>query len=196
MVLTLDLREGIEEIAGDDPLAALAVGWQPSLAEVVMALDQAGADERVAGLLVRLDGEGPGFAQLQELRDAVRGFATRASSRSPMPTASASSARAMAATISRARSSGSTCSRSGTLGLTGLILEAPLARGLLDKLGVLPAGDRRGAYKTIYDTFAESAMTPGAPRVRCSPWWARSTSSSRQGLGEGRGLEPQTGSRS
>ena len=31
MVLTLDLREGLEEVAGTDPLAALAVGWQPSL---------------------------------------------------------------------------------------------------------------------------------------------------------------------
>jgi protease-4 len=74
MVLTLDLRGGIDEIASDDPVSALTIGRQPTLADVVLALDRAGDDERVTGLLARLDGQGPGFAQLQELRDAVTRF--------------------------------------------------------------------------------------------------------------------------
>ena len=190
MVLTLDLREGLEEVAGTDPLAALAVGWQPSLADVVMALDQAGADERVAGLLVRLDGQGPGFAQLQELRDAVQRF--RAQGKPAVAHADAfgelgpgNGGYYLASAFERID-----LQPVGTLGLTGLILEAPLARGLLDKLGVLPAGDRRGAYKTIYDTFVESAMTP-AHREFLQSLVGSLDEQLRQGLGEGRGLEPQ-----
>ena len=160
MVLTLDLREGLEEVTGSDPLAALAVGWQPSFTDVILALDQAGADARVAGLLVRLDGEGPGFAQLQELRDAVRRF--RDQGKLAVAHADAfgefgpgNRGYYLATAFERID-----LQPIGTLGLTGLILETPLVRGLLDKLGVLPTGDHRGAYKTIYDTFAETAMTP------------------------------------
>ncbi len=189
IVLTLDLREGLEEVSGTDPLATLAVGWQPSLGEVVLALDRASVDERVVGLLARLDGEGPGFAQLQELRDAVQRF--RAQDKPAIAHADAfgefspgNGGYYLASAFERIE-----LQPVGTLGLTGLIVETPLARGLLDKIGVMPAGDRRGEYKTIYDTFFESEMTPAHQES------LRSLASSlagqlRQGLGEGRDLEP------
>jgi protease-4 len=188
MVLTLDLREGIAETTGDDPLAELAAGWQPSLAEVVLALEQAGADERVAGLLVRVDGQGPGFAQLQELRDAVIRF--RDQNKLTVAHADAfgefgpgNAGYYLASAFERID-----LQPVGALGLTGLIVEVPLARDLLDKLGVLPAGDRRGVYKTIYDTFAESEMTP-AHRESLQSLAGSLDEQFRQGLAEGRGLE-------
>jgi protease-4 len=188
MVLTLDLREGLEEVTGSDALA-LAVGWRPSLAEVVLALDQAGADERVVGLLVRVDGEGPGFAQLQELRDAVQRF--RAQGKPAVAHADAfgefgpgNGGYYLASAFERID-----LQPVGTLGLTGLRLEVPLARGLLDKVGVLPSGDRRGPYKTIYDTFVESEMTP-AHRESLQSLVGSLDQQLRRGLGEGRGFEP------
>ena len=189
MVLTLDLRDGLEEVTGSDPLAALAVGWQPSLADVVLALDQAGADERVAGLLVRLDGEGPGFAQLQELRDAVQRFRDRGKQTVAHADAFGEFGPGNGGYYLASAFERIDLQPVGTLGLTGLILEVPLARGLLDKVGVLPAGDRRGAYKTIYDTFAESTMTP-AHRESLQSLTNSLDEQFRQGLGEGRGLEP------
>jgi protease-4 len=190
MVLTLDLREGLEEVTGTDPLAALAVGWQPALADVVLALDQAGEDERVVGLLVRLDGQGPGFAQLQELRDAVRRFRDRGKPAVAHADAFGEFGPGNGGYYLASAFERIDLQPVGTLGLTGLILEAPLARGLLDKLGVLPAGDRRGVYKTIYDTFAESEMTP-AHRESLQSLVGSLDEQLRQGLSEGRGLEPQ-----
>jgi protease IV len=188
MVLTLDLREGLEEVS-TDPLATLAVGWQPSLGEVVLAIDRASADERVAGLLVRLDGEGPGFAQLQELRGAVQRF--RAQGKPAFAHADAfgefgpgTGGYYLASAFARID-----LQPVGSLGLTGLILEAPLARGLLDQIGVMPDGDRRGAYKTIYDTFFEAEMTP-AHRESLQSLVGSLDAQLRQGLGEGRDLEP------
>jgi protease-4 len=190
MVLTLDLREGIAETTGDDPLAALAGGWQPSLTQVVLALDQARADERVAGLLVRLDGEGLGFAQLQELRGAVKRFRDQgkraiAHADSFGEFGPGNAGYYLASAFERID-----LQPVGALGLTGLIVEVPLARDLLDRVGVLPAGDRRGVYKTIYDTFAESTMTP-AHRESLQSLVSSLDEQFRQGLGEGRGLEPQ-----
>ena len=189
MVLTLDLRDGLEEVTDSDPLTALAIGWQPSLTDVVLALDQAAGDERVAGLLVRLDGEGPGFAQLQELRDAVQRFRDRGK-----PAVAHADAFGELGPGNGGYYLASAFERIdlqpvGSLGLTGLILEAPLARGLLERIGVLPAADRRGAYKTIYDTFVETEMTP-AHREAMQSLADSLDGQLRQGLGEGRGLGP------
>ena len=46
----------------------------PTLTDVVMALDQAARDARVAGLLARLDGEGPGLAQRRSCAPRVARF--------------------------------------------------------------------------------------------------------------------------
>ncbi|MGH6945099.1 MAG: signal peptide peptidase SppA, partial [Geminicoccaceae bacterium] len=45
------------------------------------------------------------------------------------------------------------------LGLTGVLIETPLLRGLLEKLGIEPVGDRRGEYKSAFETFTASSMS-------------------------------------
>ena len=115
MIVTLDLREEIPEMRRRRPLGSLGLPQPPTLIELTMALEQAGRDPRVQGLVARLDGEGPGLAQTQELRAALAAFAIKASSPMPTPTASASSAPAPSATISPPRSTRSICSRSARL---------------------------------------------------------------------------------
>src|SRR6187200_558650 len=74
IVLTLDLREGVDEAPAQEPLDLLGLTTRPTFTGVIMALDQAGRDSRVKGLVAQLSGEGPGFAQSQELRAAVTRF--------------------------------------------------------------------------------------------------------------------------
>ena len=57
----------------------------------------------------------------------------------------------------------------GALGLTGVVIETPLLRGLLDRLGIEPAVDKRGIYKNAADTFTDIGTLPGAPRVAGIP---------------------------
>src|SRR5688572_3619076 len=63
IVLTLDLREGLDEAAADDPLGLLGLAGAPTFTDVVLGLDRAARDPRVNGLLAQLSGEGPGLAQ-------------------------------------------------------------------------------------------------------------------------------------
>ncbi|MEM7020993.1 MAG: S49 family peptidase [Pseudomonadota bacterium] len=189
MVLTLDLRDGLDEVS-NDPFETLRLGNRPTLSRVVMALDAASRDPAVVGVLVRLDGQGPGFGQLQELRDAVTRF--RAADKRTVAFAdsfgefsSGNGGYYLASAFERID-----IQPVGVLGLTGLYLETPLARGLLDKVGVLPAGDRRGAYKTLYDTFAESEMTP-AHRESMESLASSLNEQFVAGLSEGRGLAPE-----
>src|SRR5918994_4791538 len=77
MILTLDLGEGGPEMLRADPLSALGLPQGPTLIELIMALDRAGLDPRVEGLIARIDDAGPGLAQTQELRAALARFRDR-----------------------------------------------------------------------------------------------------------------------
>src|SRR3546814_10252004 len=49
---------------------------------------------------------------------------------------------------------------SGLLGLTGISMERPMARGLLDELGLLPEFEQRFEYKGAIAPLTDSAMSP------------------------------------
>src|SRR4029079_2924241 len=49
---------------------------------------------------------------------------------------------------------------SGDLAFTGLMMESPFLRGLLEKLGVTPRMNRRKEYKSAMNTFTEKGYTP------------------------------------
>lgn len=160
VVLTLDLRQGLEEVPPSDPLAFFRRADRLTLGETILTLDRAAEDERVAGLVARFDGGGPGLAQAQDLKAAIARFREQGKF-----------AYAYADSFgefgpgTRGYYLATACDEIylqplGALGLTGIMIETPLLRGLLDKLGVRPSGDKRGPYKTAANLFTESTLTP------------------------------------
>jgi protease-4 len=188
-VLTVDLREALDEAAPTDPLAQLGIRRRLPLGELLLTLERAGADPRVAGLVARVSGEGPGLAQVQELRDAVGRFRAQGKF-------------AFAYTDSFGEFGPGTrgyylatafeqihLQPIGSLGLTGILIETPLLRGLLDQLGIVPTGGKRGPYKTAADLFMESELTPAHEQVLES--LAGSLDEQiRHGIEAGRALDP------
>ena len=69
----------------------------------------------------------------------------------------------------------------GALGLTGVLIETPLLRGLLDQLGIEPARRQaRASTRTPPTRSPSRELTPAAPRDARSPGeFARSSRSSR-----------------
>jgi protease-4 len=160
MILTVDLRDEVPEMHGSDPLGALGLPQSPTLIELTMALEEAGRDSRVQGVLARLDGEGPGLAQVQELRAAVAGFRDRgkfayAHADSFGEFGPGTVGYYLATAFDQIH-----LQPLGGLGLTGILIETPLLRGLLDNLGVEPSGGKRGAYKNAADIFTDSTLSP------------------------------------
>ena len=70
-VLSLDLSSGLVEARSENPLAQLSLGQVLSLRETVEALEAAGEDDRIRGLVARLGIGELGIAQVQELRQAT-----------------------------------------------------------------------------------------------------------------------------
>ncbi len=190
IVLQLDLRAAFEDTPPPAPLAVLGLEPELSLPDAVLALEAAADDPTVAGLVASLSGEGPTLAQSQELRAAIARFR----SRGKFALAHADSFGEFGpGTLGYYLASGFDeihLQPLGAVGLTGIMLQVPLLRGLFDQIGVLPSGGQRGPYKTAAETFTRSDLTP--EHRESLNWLADSIDQQiRTGLAEGRGLAPE-----
>jgi protease-4 len=158
-VLTLDLTEALADGPPTSSLEHLLLGAKPSLRQTIEAINAAGKDGRIKGLVARLGTGRFQLAQIQELRDAVAGF--RANGKF---------------TYAYADSFGEMGGGTGSyylatafdqiwlqpfseLGLVGLRAEQPFFRGALDKAGVTAHFDHREEYKTAMSMFTDTVMS-------------------------------------
>jgi protease-4 len=187
MVITLDLREGLPEVRRADPLGALGLPQSPTLIELITTLDQARLDPRVAGLIARLDDAGPGLAQTQELRAALARFREQGKFAYAHADSFGEFGPGMLGYYLATAFDEIHLQPLGALGLTGIVIETPLLRELLDRLGIEPALEKRGVYKNAADTFTDSALTP-AHRESLESLAASIDEQLKSGIADGRGM--------
>ena len=159
VILTINLEQWVAEHVPDDPFAKLLADDVLILRDVVGALDMAATDDRVVGLLAQGGGAPMGFAQVQEIRDAVLSF-----EKSGKPTAifaetfgelgSGNGGYYLATAFDRIF-----LQPSGDVGLTGLAMEHPFVKGALDSLGIGVQMDHRHEYKNAMNLFTETEFT-------------------------------------
>jgi protease-4 len=161
IVLVADLREELPEAEAPALVPGLPrLERRPTVSDVVLALNAAGGDPRVKGMVARLDDTGHGLAVAQELRDAVAKF--RATGRFAVAHAETfgelgpgNEGYYLATSFERVD-----LQPVGLVGLTGLGAEVPSAAGLLANIGVTFEVARRAEYKTALETVSEREITP------------------------------------
>ena len=188
-VLTLDLADGIGDRRPSGPLAWASFDGGIGLADLVQALERAGRDDRVKGLVARLGAGELGFARAQEIRDAVLAFS-----------ATGKFTIAFAETFGEI-GDGNThyylatafdeiwLQPSGDVDLTGVMLESPYLKEALDEIGVAARMDQREEYKGAFDALTVTSM-PAPVRQnlqRLVDSWIEQLAG---GIVEGRKLEP------
>ena len=158
-ILELDLERGLPEAAPASPFAAFAGTHVLTLRDVLDALETAGDDPHVVGLVARLGAAPLGVAELQEVRDAVKAFRAKkklafAYSETFGEFAPGNGAYYLATAFDEIwlQPSGDVC-------LNGLVAESPFIRGALDKLGVKPEFGQRYEFKNAMNTFTETKFT-------------------------------------
>ena len=160
IILSVDLNRGL----ADGPRVAgwrrVIVGSRPSLHDFLDALEVAGGDPRVKGMLARLGNDAMSVAEIQELRDAIAAF--RAKGKFAIAFADSfgefgagTRPYYLATAFDRIW-----LQPMGSLGLTGLYSETTFFKGTLDLLGVAAEFDHRGRYKTAANVLTNTAMTP------------------------------------
>src|SRR6202142_1068936 len=73
-VLEVNLESGVIEDIPDEPVAKAMLSGQPSMRDIVDAIERASTDDRVKGLFARFGGSTMGLAKTQEIREEGRAF--------------------------------------------------------------------------------------------------------------------------
>jgi protease-4 len=156
-VLELDLSVPILERTSKNPFSELLMGEKDAvgLQRYVRALEKAAADEKIAGVYVKVGLPDAGMATLETLRNAllefkkskkfVYAYGETMTERSYYVASVADSIWLFP---------------SGMLEWNGLNANPMFVRGMLDKLGIEPRVFKVGAFKSAAEMFTEKQMSP------------------------------------
>lgn len=188
--LELDLEPVVSEATATGALSTWLAGSQPSVHDLVKAIDRAGRDERVQGLVARIGAGGHGMALTQELRDAVSRFRKTGKPAIAWSETFGEGGPGQGGYYLATAFDEIWLQPTGDVGLVGVMAETPFFRDLLDAIGVVPRFSGRKEYKTFINQYTERELT--APhRESLSRLLESQNESLVQGIVEGRGLSPE-----
>lgn len=153
-VLELDLRSAPPEATGFDPLAIFTGGKPMALRDAVAAIHRATEDQRVAGLIARVQLAASAPAAVQELREAVAAFSAAKPSLAWAETYPGTLSYYLASAFGEVW-----MQPSGSVGLIGFASNATFLRDAFDKAGIEPQFVARGQYKSWANRFTENGFT-------------------------------------
>jgi protease IV len=160
LILNLDLTKDLPEGSSEDPLLRLLTGSKPTLRDFLDAIEAAGDDARVKGLLARLGEDELGLAKIQEVRDAITAFRSKGKFAIAFADSFGEFGPGTRPYYLATAFDEIWLQPMGNVGLTGLYAETPFMKGTLDLLGVVPEFDHREQYKTAMNILTETKMTP------------------------------------
>ena len=186
-VLEVDWATPPPETLSQSPLQLAVAGFQKplTLRQTVAALDRASRDDRVSGLLARVQPTLVPLAVLQELRDAVLAF--RAAGKRATAWAEAfpgNGSLYLASAFDRVL-----LQPAGTVGLVGVSATASFLGETLPWIGLEPDFAQRHEYKNAVNVFTETGFTD--PHREATERLLESQLEQLvAGIAEGRGLTP------
>lgn len=183
-ILEVDLQSVPPETAGFDPMRIITGSGRPMvLRDAVAAIHRAAKDDRVAGMVARVQLSAPPPAAVQELREAVIAFAAAKPSLAWAETYPGTLSYYLASAFGEVW-----MQPSGTVGLIGFATNALFLRDALDKAGIEAQFVARGEYKSAANLFTEARYTD-AHREADSRLIESLHSQVWQGIAESRGVE-------
>ena len=157
-VLTLDLRRGVVEALPDNPLSRVSLEDALVIRDSLIALDRAGDDPKVKGLVARVGQGAFGLAQVQEIRDAVKRFRDKGKFAVAFAETFGEGGNGTLHFYLSSAFDTVWLQPSGNLDLTGLLLESPFLREALDEIGVEPQLSQRDEYKGAMNMFTDTKL--------------------------------------
>jgi protease IV len=154
-VLEFDLQSMPPEATGFDPLALVNGAGKPLvLGEAVAAIHRAATDDRVAGLIARVQLPAAAAGPVQELRAAIAAFSDVKPSVAWAETYPGTLSYYLASAFREVW-----IQPSGTVGLIGFATNAMFLRDALGKAGVQAQMIALGKYKSAANLFTEASYT-------------------------------------
>jgi protease-4 len=161
-VLVVELGGELEEIPATDPLARFSARG-PALPTLLLQLDMAAADARLAGVLVHLRGLGVGYARVQELRAALARL--REAGKKVVVLIDLQSLNATREYYLASAADQVFVDPGALAPLAGIAGQYLHLAGLFEKLGIRVEYERVGRFKSAVEMFADREMSDSARRM-------------------------------
>ena len=159
MVLYLEFEDGLEEVPKASGFADPFSAGQPTLRDVIAAIDGATSDPRVQGIFARFDQGNFALAHVQEVREAIKRF--RASGKfAYIYSPSYGDGGGFGGYYLASAFEEIWMQPMGVVSIAGLNAEMPFLRTAMDKIGVTPQFFHRKEYKTAYESLTNTEMSP------------------------------------
>jgi protease-4 len=154
-ILELNLQSAPPETASFDPLRLVTGAGRPmTLRDAVAAIHRGAEDDRVAGMIARVQLSAAPPAAVQELREAIVAFTKVKPSLAWAETYPGTLSYYLASAFGEVW-----MQPSGTVGLIGFATNALFLRDALDKAGIQAQFVARGEYKSAANMFTEDCYT-------------------------------------
>src|SRR5919106_5029036 len=154
VILEWRLDEALPEVVEETPFSVLE-RRKMTLRDALDALERAGEDERVKGLIAYVPASPGSPAAAQELRDAVKAFRAKGKKAIAYADTFGELSGGNAPYYFAAAFDEVYLQPSGEVAVTGVAAESPFLKGALDKLGVKPQFAQRYEYKNAVNIFTE-----------------------------------------
>lgn len=122
--------------------------------DIAAAIDRAAGDPALDGIIVQIDGAGPGFAQVQELRQGLKKARSKGKKVYAVMSAPGNKEYYLASAADRIY-----YTPNSPFYITGLRAQVYFFKGLMDKVGVQFESVRRGTYKSFNEAFTREHMS-------------------------------------
>ncbi len=160
--LVIDFSANIQELPQENLLDELEGKPQIKLQRFIQAIEMAAHDPHIMALVARLDTSGLEMAQIQDVARAIRHFKagnkkTFVFSQGFGPLGQGNREYYLASFFDKIYMQPHT-----TIGLTGVGVEIPFMRSVLQKIGVTPEFYTRYEYKTAMQTWTDGHISPEA----------------------------------
>ena len=158
-VMMIDFSHNFSEQTTDNLIDELLDRQGMCLTDLIKAIEMAGEDKRIDGIVARLDISDLELAQIQDVARAIgsfrkKGKKTYVYSQGFGPFGQGNREYYLATFFDEIYMQPHT-----TIGLTGIGMELPFARNVLDKIGVYPEFYTRYEYKTAMSSFTDKHIT-------------------------------------
>ena len=158
-VLVIDGDAYYPEINNNDLWRELSGGKGIAFADLIEAINNAADDERVEALVMKLGIPQMGLAQIQELREAIRGFSQKGKPAYVYSNGFGSVGGGTAAYYLATAFDKIVMMPKAEIGATGVAVEVPFLKKLLGKIGVKPEFYARYEYKTAMASFVDGKFS-------------------------------------
>jgi protease-4 len=162
-----------------------------TMRQVVDALDRAGHDPRIKGMVAVAIDTMQDLSHVQELRDAVMRFRSNGKFAYIYSDSFGEAGEGISLYYLASAFDQIIMQPMGILSIAGIRLEMPYARGTLDKLGVTPQFFARKEYKSVFESATNTGMSPKS-RENMESIVGDIAGMMAEGIGEGRHLDPET----